>query len=188
LTLEWIPSHHKIPGNERADRLAKRACAAALPDTFPLRTITHLKRQANERLASDVKAKWSQTPPSGAFGVADQFPPKRKPPAHFTCTPREVYGRLIQARTGHAFTGEYYHKMNIREESEGCPCGASLQTRAHVIVTCPRYVPYRASIMEFRPGETLKRTLGSAEGIAAFTTFLQCSRAFTKDGEPPEPP
>ena len=28
LTLEWIPSHHKVKGNERADQLAKRACAA----------------------------------------------------------------------------------------------------------------------------------------------------------------
>jgi hypothetical protein len=77
--------------------------------------------------------------------------------------------------------------MNIREVPEGCPCGAALQTHSHIIAECPRYAPFRTSIREFKLGENVKQILGSVEGIAALTCFLQESGAFTKDADPPDP-
>ena len=85
--------------------------------------------------------------------------------------------------TGHAFIGEYYQRMNIRDEQESCPCGSALQTRTHIISTCPRYTQFRSSIVEFIGTGNLKDLLGTGDGI---TIFLARSRAFTKDGTPPD--
>ncbi len=46
--------------------------------------------------------------PAGRFGLANRLEPKLRPTQRFKETPREIFGRLIQCRTGHAHVGEYY--------------------------------------------------------------------------------
>jgi hypothetical protein len=196
-SLEWVPGHHNIEGNVRADKLAKAACRqATIPTQVQKTTISHLRRTSVEGMTSKAHSRCIGTPPRGQSGIANHLPPRRKPYAHFTATSRELFGRLTQVRTGHAFTGEYYRRMNIREESESCPCGAALQTREHILLECPRYTRHRGKVLEQCPNGDLKELLGSPEGIGHLGPFLLLSRAFTKDGEPtpperpprPEPP
>ncbi|KAL4064721.1 hypothetical protein V8B97DRAFT_1875867, partial [Scleroderma yunnanense] len=71
------------------------------------------------------------------FAVVDRLPITLKPPEHFSTTTREVYGRLIQCRTGHAFLGEYYTKFVPSEVS--CRCGHNMQTCSQVLVDCPLF-------------------------------------------------
>jgi hypothetical protein len=45
---------------------------------------------------------------------------------------REVFGRLLQCRTGHGYTGEFYSRF-VPDENVDCLCGEPLQTREHII-------------------------------------------------------
>ena len=103
VTLEWVPGHRKIPGNERADQLGKRACTYLRTDALPLRTFAYMGRCTNKNLSEEVHNEWAQTPPRGAFGVADRIPPRRRPHTtrniwqpdpspHWTC----VYRGILQ--------------------------------------------------------------------------------------------
>ncbi|KAL6301214.1 hypothetical protein BKA93DRAFT_696838, partial [Sparassis latifolia] len=59
----------------------------------------------------------------------------------------ETFGRLVQCRTGHSFSGDQY-KSFVRTEDTACPCGAQLQTRRHVLQECPRYNAERPILEE----------------------------------------
>ncbi|KAF8573960.1 hypothetical protein K439DRAFT_1297246, partial [Ramaria rubella] len=70
-----------------------------------------------------------------------------------------TYGLVIQARTGHAFTGEYY-ATNVPSNETGCPCGAALQTRLHILRNCPRHSEYRHILDEAVPSGHIADILG----------------------------
>jgi hypothetical protein len=128
--IDWSPGHEDIKGNERADTLAKSA--AELPCTGESTSMTHAKRAAKENTLRKWTGTWDKTYPTGRFAAADRFPPSWKPKPHFFGTRREVYGRIVQCRTGHAFMGEYYAKF-VPTESVRCRCGERFQTRAHIL-------------------------------------------------------
>ncbi|KAF8573705.1 hypothetical protein K439DRAFT_1269206, partial [Ramaria rubella] len=94
------------------------------------------------------------------------------------------YGLVTQARTGHAFTGEYY-ETNIPSNDIGCPCGATRQTRAHILQDCPRYDDYRHILQTAVPTEHVADILSTRDGIAALAEFIKASGVFTKTGETP---
>ncbi len=98
---------------------------------------------------------------------------------HFLSLPRGVYGRLTQCRTGHAFVGEYYDKF-VPSEDTSCPCGERLQTRAHVLRDCPRYVEHRHILRDAVPDLGLADIFGTKEGIGALGKFLASTDAFQK--------
>ncbi|PBK80462.1 hypothetical protein ARMGADRAFT_949655, partial [Armillaria gallica] len=93
------------------------------------------------------------------------------------------FGRLIQCRTGHAHVGEYYELFNIPEATD-CECGERLQTREHIIRTCPRYSGYQQILREGSQNLIMCDLLGTTEGIEAVASFLAESGAFTKTGNP----
>ncbi|KAF5374701.1 hypothetical protein D9615_009019 [Tricholomella constricta] len=182
--IEWCPGHTDVKGNERADEEAK-AGATMWQEKFV--TLTHAMRKSKEEILTRWTESWKRTPPSGGFGIANQFPPAWKPREHVRTTEREVFSRITQCRTRHAFIGEYYSRFVPTEPVE-CPCGANIQTRQHVISECPRYEEHRHILTEDFPELDMQELLGTTKGIEALAKFLKKSGAFTKTGNPRNAP
>ncbi|GBE87945.1 hypothetical protein SCP_1201710 [Sparassis crispa] len=177
--IAWSPGHKGIIGNERADKLAKQA-TKIVDGTFTT-TRAHALRRANEKAFERWTAEWKKTAPTGRFASANRLPPQTHPRKPFTDLPREVFGRLVQCRTGHAFLGEYYAQF-VPSETVDCPCGAHFQTRKHILQDCPRYNNYRHILREASKTIDIPTILGTTAGIAALGCFLQESGALTKTG------
>ncbi|EJD53455.1 hypothetical protein AURDEDRAFT_54215 [Auricularia subglabra TFB-10046 SS5] len=91
-----------------------------------------------------------------------------------------MFARLLQCRTGHAFTGEYYRAIDKPERGFACTCGVPLQTRDHLLVGCPELERYRAPLYAFAPQLVVVDLLGTKEGLLATVRFLKASGAFLK--------
>ncbi|RDB27809.1 putative RNA-directed DNA polymerase from transposon BS [Hypsizygus marmoreus] len=178
--VQWCPGHTDVKGNERADEEAKEGALLWQPRFV---TLTHAMRRSKARVLEKWTDVWRRTPPTGGFGIANRFPPAWKPKDHVTSTPREVFGRLTQCRTRHAFIGEYYAKF-VPTESVECPCGVDYQTRQHIITECPRYGAHRHILTKDFPEPDLPELLGTKKGLEALAKFLAKSGAFTKTGAP----
>ncbi|KAG6867226.1 hypothetical protein C0993_005414 [Termitomyces sp. T159_Od127] len=133
-------------------------------------------KQALRKLASPT------TLSRGGFAIANRLSPRWKPREHIIHTEREVFGRLTQCRTRHAFIGEYYAKF-VPEESTRCTCKARYQTREHVLKECPNYDDHRHILKEADEQMELGILLGTKEGIEATAKFLAKSGAFMKTGK-----
>ena len=182
--ISWIPSHMEIEGNEKADELAKVGTTLASHMPF-VGTTAHARQTAKERLLKDWTRQWKAAPKTGHFAIADRIPPSMRPTPQFRRLDgrREVFGRLVQCRTGHGYNGEYYRRF-VPTESTRCQCGEGLQTREHVLRECPLYNEHRPYLRKVSEDISLPEILGTRDGISALTTFLEKSGAFTKSGRP----
>ena len=158
----WAPGHKKIRGNERADELAKAGVELGATVSG---TRCNALRRAKEKMKNAWVKAWKAAPNTGRYAIANQFPPSLKHTKHFD-TQREVFGRLVQCRTGHAFIGEYY-KQFVPDENVDCPCGEALQTREHILCDCPRYQPHRHILSTASRDLSLSEILGTKKGIEA---------------------
>jgi hypothetical protein len=141
-------------------------------------------RRAKAATQSAWTREWQRTPKKGRFAISNRIPPSLNPTKHFSelKDQREVFGRLIQCRTGHAYTGEFRRQF-FPEKSVACECGETLQTREHILRTCTRYTNHRESLQSEEREIPLPELLGTPKGIAALTEFLKDSGAFTFTGE-----
>ncbi|KAG1884001.1 hypothetical protein F4604DRAFT_1574888, partial [Suillus subluteus] len=81
---------------------------------------------------------------------------------HFTNTPREVYGQLVQCRTGHGFIGEYYATESfVPTESISCPCGGPRQMREHILRNCSLFTHQRTHLRVVSRSIILSEILGT---------------------------
>jgi len=182
LSISWCPGHADILGNERADELAKEA--NDLPLSAPIST-TRANAVRRSKMASQkawVK-QWKSTPKRGAFAISNCIGPTLKPTKRFLNTPRETFGRLIQCRTGHAYTGEYRRRFHP-DKDENCACGKGYQTREHILRDCEYHNKHRIHLLRVSRDIFLPTILGTVEGITALTTYLEQSGAFTTLGRP----
>lgn len=191
ITLSWCPSHSNIQGNDRADSLAKKATELAL--NAPINTTrTNALRRAKAITTKLWTQEWKKSALSGRFAIANRFPPSLSPSRRFTSLKnnRELFGRTVQCRTGHGYTGEFRRDFKL-EGPYSCPCGEPLETREHIIRECPRYNAHRRHLTKISPQISLPTILGTKDGISALTEFLKTSGAFTRPGAPstgPGPP
>ncbi|KAJ7048584.1 hypothetical protein C8F01DRAFT_1004247 [Mycena amicta] len=120
--------------------------------------------------------------------MANRIAPSVRPTRHFLALDekREVFGRLVQCRTGHCFTGEYYARF-VPSEDVDCPCGEPMQTREHIFCECPRYADHRHLLRKGSPHLSMPELVGTKKGITALSAFLEASGAFTKTGHPRTP-
>ena len=106
-SVSWCPSHCDIPGNERADALAKEATTLNCQIPFST-TRSNARRRAKVATSKIWIREWKNTPKTGRFAIANRIAPSLNPTKHFVNLKqnRETFGRLVQCRTGHAYTGE----------------------------------------------------------------------------------
>jgi len=92
-----------------------------------------------------------------------------------------VHNSLIQCRTGHGYFGDYYRSA-VPSESISCPYGEEIQTRKYIIDTCPQYKNYCQILRNVSNSIYMPNILGTKQGIATLSKFLERSGVFTKSG------
>lgn len=117
-------------------------------------------------MQNNWRREWRKAPKEGRYGISNRIAPSLRPTKHFKEleNSRELFGRLLQCRTGHGYTGEY-RKQFVPGESVDCPCGEPFQTREHLIRECPLYEDQRDILREISRDISLPEILGTPKGI-----------------------
>ncbi|KIK58037.1 hypothetical protein GYMLUDRAFT_124196, partial [Collybiopsis luxurians FD-317 M1] len=129
---------------------------------------------------------WDKRSIHGRFTIANRIPPSLKPTQRLKETSREIFGRLMQCRTGHDYIGKYFDKF-VPFKNIDCPCGKPPQSCEHILRECPRYEQYRHILRKVSQDISLAEILGSIEGVNTLISFLEKSGAFMRDGNPRKP-
>ena len=130
-----------MPGNEAADRLAKKATNNGPPASTQT-SLAYLKRMACDKM----KKEWQQW-----WGIISQK--GREYYRHFRLKPDKIFQKdnrmlistVTQPRTGHGYFNSYLSKIPTSNvEDKGCSCsGAPPQTPAHLILRCHQHAKAR---------------------------------------------
>ncbi|KAB5587508.1 RNA-directed DNA polymerase from transposon BS [Ceratobasidium theobromae] len=111
LLLSWCPAHHRVPGNERADSIAK-AHAPTTPTLDFMVSTDRIRWEAKERLLSEWEAHWNafkEKHPNSMGALALMNPPcLRLHPFHAgPGKHRKLHTQIIRAITGHGRHNSY---------------------------------------------------------------------------------
>src|ERR1700678_1949752 len=126
---------------------------------------------ARRVLRTEVLESWHEywidsKPDASPYNPADTFPPRHRPSWHLEQLPRKLFGLVLQCRTGHGFMGEY-DARHVPDEDVAYHCGVGLQTRAHILQSCPSYDRYRHIPFMVAEDCDVPEILGSKNGIKA---------------------
>jgi ribonuclease HI len=172
VTLQWIPAHIGIPGNEAADRAAKRAAqtAARQPETitnWPRRGIRANTNQqfwlaaaAKRRIRQSAKDAWKKEWERGKTAAPTRRlinAPTKKALRYWGGLRKATASVLIQLRTQRVALNHYLWRIN-RRDSPLCPCDLGGQTVRHIIMDCPQFIEDRDRMFEKIRG--VKRAAG----------------------------
>ena len=157
ITLQWVPSHCDLYGNEQADSLAKAGSREMQTDrtTSYREEVTIIKTQQQSRwCARHTK-----------FDKAD--------PYHRLNRKEQV--TIFRLRTGHnRLRSHLYNKFKIGD-SDLCPCLTDSQTVEHVLQSCPLLEELR---QKYWPGPS---RMSVARKLSGCLEDLRTTAAFVED-------
>ena len=120
VTLQWIPSHCGVGGNEEADRLSKKGSKleqSAQPMSYS---------EAMTVLRNNFRAEWRQRLNIGS----------EEESIHHLDRAAQV--TIFRRRTRHCQLLSHLHRLKISHSDE-CPCGTGPQTSNHTLQSCPTF-------------------------------------------------
>ena len=124
-TLLWVPSHCRIPGNDRADKLADMGTKLSQKEVPVTGKITRARIK---------REKWGV----GHYRAARTFKDKRQPRTDIEKKwPRKVRSLYARLRSGHSKELSYYSWLIEKQDDPSCKCGAEKETIEQVIAECP---------------------------------------------------
>jgi ribonuclease HI/exonuclease III len=144
LTLYWIPSHVGIPGNEKADRMAKEAATHASTEpkwasdpVFPVSLAT-----AKKKIRMNMRRKWQQRW-NASSGGRDYFalqPKVTTNQSHAWATNRRADSIQCQLRLNHSILNASRARFDNDVDPDCTECKSStIETREHYLMHCEQY-------------------------------------------------
>jgi hypothetical protein len=143
ITIQWIPGHRDITGNDRADALAKAAISS---ETAQEQAILPSLRVLRSMIWDDIwglwKTRWSQSKSERYIPTSLSTPLELKRLHHDLSKTESAI--LTQFRVGH--TPLNWSRSRFRRSSTKlCSCGA-VESSAHLVLDCPKYIDLRQNL------------------------------------------
>jgi ribonuclease HI len=139
ITLQWIPGHHGINGNEKADTIAKNASTGAYRTISIPTSIAIFKQQHLQKITTKWASEYEQC--RSRSHVAEQLPTRSQINTIYSDLTLRQSSIIAQYRSGHTDLNStkmrFYPPTHPKHQSQCRCCGASVETREHVLFDCP---------------------------------------------------
>ena len=156
ITLQWIPSHCNIAGNERADTLAKQGAAKEQPLTAVSQTT--VKQIIKSNTTIDWLSKWAQSN-KGRSMFKFITAPNRNDPINRLKRKEQV--TIFRLRTTHVPLNAHLNKI-LKDHPPNCTlCEHNLENVQHFLLDCPALVDLRRELLP--ENSTIETTLYSTD-------------------------
>ena len=152
LTLQWIPSHCGIQGNDKADELSKLGSKLNQDHN----SISY--QESKTIIKSTIKQNWKKENNIEANDSINQLN-------------RKDQVLIFRLRTGHCRLNSHMYKLKLSHTDE-CPCETGIQTPEHLLQHCPTYNIQRQEIWqgEVSLQDKLYGTAANLQRTAEFVT------------------
>ena len=152
VTLQWIPGHSNVAGNERADHLAKEGAK----ETQPNRPVN--QETVKQILRNNTKEEWLNRWTTGMTGramYAEMNKPKPNDTINTLC--RADQCTIFQLRTGHGRLNHHLNRIDASHPPLCRNCPYPYETTKHTLLECPGLVEVRKKLLPTPP--TIQNTL-----------------------------
>ena len=146
LVLQWIPSHCNIPGNERADTLAKKGALQIQPEK-PVSQTT-----AKQIIKSNSKTLWHNSWTQCDKGrVMFQYVPKPSRLDPINSLKRKEQVVIFRLRINHIQLNAHLSRITSNHQPTCNLCGYKDETVQHFLFDCPSLQDLRKEFLPLNP-------------------------------------
>ncbi|KAL8604431.1 hypothetical protein ACOMHN_042260 [Nucella lapillus] len=154
VTLQWIPSHCNVLGNETADSLTKEGATKEQMD----RSTSY--SESKTIIKAKLQNKWKQ-----------QHPHHNRADPYYLLTRREQV-TIFRLRTGHNCLKHHLYTKLCIGNTEQCPCGTDSQTTEHLLQSCPLHQALREKTWP-DPIPAARKLYGELVDLLRTATFIE---------------
>ena len=140
-TVQWVPGHAGVEGNERADQVAKQA-ANKPPGRGPREISLAFTCRARTEAITAQKQRWlaKELSKRSQQGQRTYRPQKNwRLNSAAAVAPKHLASRYFQLKSGHAAVGAYLHQIQAQEDATCRDCGLSRETIHHLLFECRKW-------------------------------------------------
>lgn len=170
--VRWCPGHMDIPGNERADALAKAGCTLPEPSNAKP-TLAYVRRLARKHLSDAFQAWWQEHVPE-QYKELDLDAIPRCP--RELSIPRPALHHLLAARSRHGDFANYHERFKHDSARVTCSCGRR-KAPDHLFY-CRKVAPRHRMRLAPSPVVAINRAIG--RDFEEFTQLAERSSFFTR--------
>ena len=173
ITMQWIPGHTNIPGNERADSLAKRGSQEEQPNTA---STLHTAKQI---IRANAKEEWMNRWAMGTTGrTVFKYMNSPKPKDNINKLTRKDQTIIFRLRTNHVPLNMHLNRIQPQHPPMCLLCMYPYETVHHHLFECPPLGDLRTLLPPNPdPWNTLYGTKQQMEATSSFFRMAKSRRA-----------
>ena len=193
--IHWVPSHTYIPGNELADKAAKKGARnterAVINASKTQTSLSFIKKDIDKIAQEEWTQYWRNAKQGQQYSKLQTEPEGKVKSKELKQADRLTFSTFTQIKLEHEYFKSYLERLPAYEDNLCHICKVK-QTLKHILISCKQYKAEQKKLkntvlrQKAKPGTganselSLKRLLCTGEGIKATLAFLKETKIATR--------